>query len=300
VQDRTRFGDYRVNGGVMTATGYNDYLGRLVRRITEAMSQPLTDSSTRFKKVTEFPHIQINRAQLAEGIDSYIRTRLFNHPVDPLSDETWRILLVDPVTEHIMRVWARQLLDAEDTAIAAEAEVTHRCLSQINKLTMRESASLAVEKCIYPRLPYPSRSGGLERAFIERADRDGSVDAFCKLDEHKHAFTRLRYIKEDGLPAFYHPDFLVRCGDRIYLVETKAQGQVNSPNVRRKKRAAVAWCDKINALAPDQRSRAEWHYALVGEQVFYEWRDKGASLRQMLDFAKLRPVDERAQQVLAF
>ena len=27
VQERTRFGDYRVSGGVMTATGYNDYLG---------------------------------------------------------------------------------------------------------------------------------------------------------------------------------------------------------------------------------------------------------------------------------
>ena len=38
VQERTRFGDYRVNGGVMTATGYNDYLGRLVRRITEALN----------------------------------------------------------------------------------------------------------------------------------------------------------------------------------------------------------------------------------------------------------------------
>ena len=109
VQERSRFGDYRVNGGVMTATGYNDYLGRVVRRITEAMSQPLTDSSTKFKKVTEFPHIQINRAQLADGIDTYIRTRLFSQVIDPFTDENWRVLLVDPVTEHIMRVWARQL-----------------------------------------------------------------------------------------------------------------------------------------------------------------------------------------------
>ncbi|MFN3634353.1 MAG: DEAD/DEAH box helicase [Rhizobium rhizophilum] len=300
VQDRTRFGDYRVNGGVMTATGYNDYLGRLVRRITEAMSQPLTDSSTKFKKVTEFPHIQINRAQLADGIDRYIRTRLFDQTVDPFEEENWRVLLVDPVTEHIMRVWARQLLEAEDTATASEAEVMHRCLSEVDKLTMRESASLAVDKSIYLRLPYPSRSGGLERAFIEQADRDGSVDAFCKLNEQKHAFTRLRYIKEDGLPAFYHPDFLVRCGDVIFLVETKAQGQVNNPNVKRKKRAAVAWCDKINALTLEQRSNAEWHYALLGEQVFYEWRDKGASIKDMLNYAKLRPVDERVQSQFAF
>lgn len=300
VQERTRFGDYRVNGGVMTATGYNDYLGRIVRRITEALSQPLTDSSTKFKKVTEFPHVQINRAQLADGIDAYIRTCLFGQEIDPMDDENWRVLLVDPVTEHIMRTWARQLLEAEETATAADAEVTHRLLSEVPKLTMRESASLAVEKSIYLRLPFPTRSGGLERAFIERADRDGSVDAFCKLNEQKHIYTRLRYIKEDGLPAFYHPDFLVKCSDSIYLVETKAQGQINTPNVKRKKRAAVAWCDKINILAPEQRSNAEWYYALLGEDVFYEWRDKGASMRDMLDYAKLRPVDERVQATFTF
>jgi len=300
VQERTRFGDYRVNGGVMTATGYNDYLGRLVRRITEALSQPLTDSSRKYANDTKFPHIQINRAELADGIDRYIRARLFEMAFDPFIDENWRILLVDPVTEHILKIWARQLLEAEETATTADAEITHRHLSEVAKLTMRESSSLAVDKSIYLRLPYPSRSGGLERAFIETADRDGSVDAFCKLNEQKHTFTRLRYIKEDGLPAFYSPDFLVRCGGNIYLVETKAQGQVNTPNVKRKKRAAVSWCDKINGLAPEQRSKAEWHYVLLGEQVFYDWRDKGASIRDMLEYARLRPVDERVQATFAF
>jgi len=300
VQERTRFGDYRVGGGVMTATGYNDYLGRLVRRITEALSQPLTDSAKKYANETRFPHLQINRAWLADGIDRYIRTKLFDGGFEPLNDENWRVLLVDPVTEHILKVWARQLLDAEETAVTAEAEVTYRHLSEVPKLTMRESASLAVNKSIYLRLPYPSRSGGLERAFIETADRDGSVDAFCKLNEQKHTFTRLRYVKEDGLPAFYSPDFLVRCGDGIYLVETKAQGQVNTTNVKRKKRAAVAWCDKINGLTPEQRQNALWYYVLLGEQVFYEWRNKGASLKETLDFAKLRPVDEFVQPKLIF
>jgi type III restriction enzyme len=300
VQDRTKFGDYRVNGGVMTATGYNDYLGRIVRRITEALSQPLTDSSTKFKQVTQFPHVQINRAQLAEGIDRYIRTVLFGQTIEPLADETWRVLLLDPVTSHIIKVWARQLMDTEETAVASEAEVTHRLLSEVPKLTMRESNSLSISKSIYLRLPFPSRNGGLERAFIESADRDASVDAFCKLDEQKHSFTRLRYVKEDGLPAFYHPDFLVRCEGQIYLVETKAQGQVTTPNVVRKKRAAVSWCDRINTLAPEQRGNAEWHYVLLGEGVFYNWRDKGASVKETLDYAKLRPIDERVQAKFAF
>lgn len=110
---------------------------------------------------------------------------------------------------------------------------------------------------MYPRLPYPSRSGGLERAFMETADRDGSVGAFSKLNEQKHSFTRRRYVKEDGLPAFYYTDLLVRCGDSIYLVETKAQGQVNTPNVKRKKRSAVVWCDQhLDPRAARQRRMA--------------------------------------------
>ncbi|WP_197531808.1 hypothetical protein [Aromatoleum aromaticum] len=55
------------------------------------------------------------------------------------------------------------------------------------------------------------------------------MEAFCKIIETRHDFARLRYVKEDGLPAFYSPDFLVRCADAVYLVETKAQGCHRSP-----------------------------------------------------------------------
>lgn len=301
VQAKTRFGDYRVHGGVMTATGYNDYLARITRRITEAITlTDATGSSTKFANANRFPYLQINRAEMAEGIDTYIRTHLFTKPFDPLVDENWRVLLIDPVTEHVIKVWARAILEAEDSVIVADAEVTHRRLSEVPKLAMRQGSSVAVDKAIYLRLPYPSRSGGLEQAFIESCNRDGSVDAFCKINEQKHTFARLRYIKEDGLPAFYSPDFLVRAGDAIYLVETKAQGQLSSPNVLRKRKAAVAWCDRINALASEHRSEAEWHYVLLGEETFYNWRDKGGSIADLLAYAKLRPVAEQSQAKFVF
>jgi hypothetical protein len=47
---------------------------------------------------------------------------------------------------------------------------------------------------------------------------------------------------------------------RVHLPgETKAQGQLASPNVLRKREAAVAWCDRINGLAAEHRSDCEWH-----------------------------------------
>jgi len=39
---------------------------------------------------------------------------------------------------------------------------------------------------------------------------------------------------------------------------------------------------------------------LLGEDVFYQWRDKGASIRELLDYAKLRPADKRGLTSFAF
>lgn len=300
VQSKTRFGDYRVDGGVMTATGYNDYIGRIVRRVTELLSQPLTGSSKVFANKSNFPYIQINRAQMAAWIDAYIRQQLFGADFDPMSDENWRVLLVDAVTEHIIKVWSQKLLESEDNKVENEAEVTHRRLSEVSKLAMRKSSSLLVNKCIYERLPYPSRSGGFEKAFMEMASQGADIDAFCKINEQKHDFVHLRYVKEDGLPAFYSPDFLVRAADKIYLVETKAQAQLAHPNVQRKRRAAVAWCKRINALELEQRQKCEWTYVLLGESVFYDWRNKEASLTEILDYARIRPAEDTGQAKLAF
>ncbi len=153
---------------------------------------------------------------------------------------------------------------------------------------MRESNSLEVNKCIYQRLPYPARNGGLEKALIEWANADSSVLAFCKISENRHDFVRLRYVKEDGLTAFYSTDFLLRTDKAVYLVETKAQGQLSSPNVQRKLKAAAAWCERVNMLPAEKRSNLPWHYVLLGEGVFWEWRDKGERLAALCDFARVR------------
>ncbi|MGO6703978.1 DEAD/DEAH box helicase family protein [Rhizobium ruizarguesonis] len=301
VQARTRFGDYRVHGGVMTATGYNDFLARITRRITEAITLTDTTSSSKaFANASKFPYIQINRAELAEGIDTFVRHHLFSRTLDPLANENWRVLLIDPVTEHIIKVWARAILEAEDSVIVADAEVAYRSVSEVPKLAMRESSSLPVEKAIYLRLPYPSRNGGLEQAFMETCERDASVEAFCKINEQKHTFARLRYIKEDGLPAFYSPDFLVRTLTGNFLVETKAQGQLKSPNVLRKRKAAVAWAERINMLAAENRGGLEWNYCLLGEDTFYKWREKGGAIADLLEFAKLRPASDAGQGKFVF
>ncbi len=289
LQSSTLFGDYRVDGAVMNVNGYNEFLSRLTRRIGQALSQPLPKGN-RVAEHLAMPYLQVNTAALATALDDYIREHLFRETFEPFVDEGWRLLLLQPVVDHIVKVVGLALVRAEDHTTHGETEVRHRRLSEVPKLMVRESASLIVDKCIYERLPYPTRSGGLERAFIEWAGADTSIEAFCKISENRHDFARLRYVKDDGLPAFYFPDFMARTADGIYLAETKAQQQVNHANVQRKLKAAAAWCERINSLPSEQRGDRIWYYALVGELSFWDWKEKGARLGELLAFARSRPA----------
>src|SRR5690606_7481528 len=211
------------------------------------------------------PYLQVNTTALAAALDDYIRARLFEEDFEPFEDENWRLLLLQPVIDHIVKVFGLALVKAEERTIVGQTEVRHRRLSEVARLPMRESTSMEVSRCIYPRQAWPARNGGLERGFLEWCQADSRIEAFCKFSEHRHDFARLRYVREDGLPGFYFPDFMVRTAETIYLVETKAQQQAIHPNVQRKLRAAATWCGRINELSPYDRSGREWHYALVGE-----------------------------------
>ncbi|WP_198314771.1 MULTISPECIES: DEAD/DEAH box helicase [unclassified Acidovorax] len=289
LQSATLFGDYRVDGAVMNVGGYNDYLARLTRRISQALSEPLPKGNKIATHLAK-PYLQVNTADLTGWLDDYIWTRLFGAAFNPLEDENWRLLLLQPVVEHITKVFAVALLESEEQHTSGHTEVHARWISEVPRLMLREAHSVEVSKCIYTRLGWPARNGGLERSFIHWAQADSQVLAFCKISENRHHFARLRYVKDDGLPAFYSPDFLVRTASGIFLVETKAQQQAIHPNVQRKLKAAVAWVARINALAPEHRQGLPWHYVLLAENVVHEWQAKGAHLAELLDYARLRPL----------
>ena len=297
LQSQTLFGDYRVDGVPMQVGGYNELLSRLTRRIGQALSAPMPKGN-RVAERMPTPYLQVGTVALAAALDEYIRERLFGETFEPFVDEGWRLLLLQPVIEHVVRVFGLALVEAEEHGSAGPVEVRHRLLSEVERIPVRESVSMEVSKCIYLRQGWPARSGGLEQAFLEWAQADAGIHAFCKISEHRHDFARLRYVRDDGLPGFYIPDFLVRTADAVYLVETKAQQQVAHPNVRRKLKAATAWCRRINALAPEHRHGREWHYALIGESLFWDWRDKGARLEELLAFSRIREATATSQAAL--
>lgn len=163
--------------------------------------------------------------------------------------------------------------------------------SSVNTLCIRESYSMELEKVIYERMGYPSNKGGFEKAFSEFLDRDGSVERFLKINESQHRFASLFYIREDGLLASYHPDFIVCTASHIYIIETKGDDKVVDKNVQRKKLATVEWCKKINLLDGESRMGRTWEYVLLSESSFYKLERNGGTLE---DICKLNKVSASA------
>ena len=268
VETGTQYGDFSVDRGVMTATGYNDYLARMAVRVTESVSRTFTASSLRSSR--RYPLTQIDRPLVVDALDRYIRTELFGEPFDPHHCEAWRVLLIADVSPEIAAKFSALLASQQDTVPLHCAEVVTRHVSEATHFTARVENTVPVTKSIYPRLKVHPHSGGLERLFIAWADRDSVIEALVKVDEGNHEFLRRPYLTVDGMPANYSPDFLVRTGHEIYVVETKAHAYLAEPNVRRKQIAAAAWVEQINQLPPHLRSQRNWYYVLLSETSVHE------------------------------
>jgi type III restriction enzyme len=208
LQSATLLGDDRVDGAALNVAGHNDGLSRPTRRISQAVHEPLSKFAKTGKVATHLakPCLQVNTTTLTGWLDDCIWPCLFGDAFNPLEGsqgnahggENWRVLLLQPVVE----VHARQLSD-------------------VSRLRVREAHSMPVFKCVYTRLGWPARNSGLERALIQWAQADAQIQAFCKISENRHAFARLRYVKDDGLPVFYSPDCLVRTEDGVHEWQQK-------------------------------------------------------------------------------
>lgn len=286
----TRFGKYQVTGDLFNATCYQEYLQKMLRIIT-----------MRLNRVggKQIPMLQIGEVELVQTMDWYIRTRLFGRAFDPFQDDNWKILLSQNaiVTKHIVKQMSVAINSIHENVMQEEAEVVQHWFSEVDVLRMRESYSVEVQKCIYERQGYPAAGGGLEKAFIDFLDRDSEVEAFLKISESQHAFAVLFYIRTDGLLASYHPDFMVRTEDKVYIIETKGDNMVDDGNVRQKQLASLEWCKRINALPTDQRMNREWEYLLLPEENFYPYAQNGATLS---DLARLLQVSKAQVQGTLF
>jgi type III restriction enzyme len=226
---------------------------------------------------------------IAGTVDRYVRTRLFGDNFNPFVDNNWKVLLLKNglITDHVVKEIGKAIFSMQQSIEPTEAKVERRHFSEVAELRMRENFSLQIAKTIYERLPYPSNKGEFEKNLLEYADSDSKVEAMIKVNEYYHSFATISYIRTDGLLSLYSPDFIIKTGDKIYLVETKADKDLNDQNVKQKQLATIDWVKRINSLPPQERMSREWSYVLLGENNFYSLKSNSASISEICELAKV-------------
>ena len=293
----TRFWDYDVDIGIMTADSYNDFLARLTRKVADAVGW----WEINIKKNTKHYNLmQINLPALTKLIDDYIREKLFFSWFNPMVDNNWKVLMIDDVAKFVIKELIQVVEQAQEVEIVWEPEVIFRNISEVETIKVRKKYSIQVAKSIFDKLPYPSNKWWLEKEFIEFADTDSLTESFCKIFEFKHTFMRMRYIQESWIPAYYYPDFIVKTKEKIYLVETKATSNMNNENVKRKKNATLTYISRINKLPESLRWGKIWEYVLLSEDKFYSYKKNWANIVEMLEAAKLLDLKTMWWQVAIF
>ncbi len=280
----TRFGDYKVTGDIFTAKSYNEFLQKILHAMTVNVVKATVNGHTR-----DLPTMQIDNVALVSAIDEYIRTKLFNTEFDPFTGNNWRVLLVlkGDIISHIIKEFSVAIHNMQMDVDVSEAVVEKFWFSSVPTMMGREDFALDIVKSIYEKTFYPSNKGGLERDFLEFADNDSAVEKIVKINEYKHSFARFRYIRSDGMLATYYPDFMLKIGDKIYIVETKGNNAMSNPDVQSKQRGALDWVGKINELNPEDRMDCKWEYVLLSDTNFYSWKSRGASTSDIMEMCKL-------------
>jgi type III restriction enzyme len=109
-----------------------------------------------------------------------------------------------------------------------------------------------------------------ERDLANTVDDTDSVDVWVRL------LTKDLPIRWDG--GGYNPDFLVAEGGVRWVVETKADRDLQTANVQGKREAAQRWANHVSADTQVKRRKEEWRYLLVSETDLKEAKDDWQAL----------------------
>ncbi len=125
-----------------------------------------------------------------------------------------------------------------------------------SKRDIRRYVYSGFEKCLYPFQKFDSDS---ERRFSEILESDSTVQKWFK-----PATQQFQLYYKYGIQSerSYEPDFVVETKDRKYLVEVKAENEINDPEVQAKADAGKLFCEQASEHAKSVGSKP-WAYILI-------------------------------------
>lgn len=218
--------------------------------------------------------IQLLTGQMSEItaiVDEYVNKKLFGTAIDFSKPENYIVLNYSDLFDFIVGTVRRAIVEALGE-IQYEAKVGKvGRASDVKKIYVRESLAVPVERCIYPKLGYRRSGEGFEKKFMaEVLNVSGEVEAFLKLQERKHDLN-ISYRDQYGITRHYYPDFIVKTAERMFIVETKAEEEIQKAEsdanntIVLKARAAQSWCKTASKVNVEDQP-AEWEYLVMSDK----------------------------------
>jgi type III restriction enzyme len=233
--------------------GYNIFLSKAALAVAEAG-----------KTIILSGHL----AEIAQLIDDYVSNYLFGEQIDFDDPKNClvlnNVLIFDHVVDEIRKAILLKLGE-----LRYEQTGTWHKLSDVSRLMLRERNSIETWKTIYARQGYSAKGGGFERSFMANVlEQSVEVLAYSKLDR-RHALS-IPYRDEYGILRNYEVDFIVKTEKKIYLVETKADKDLDDKTVLLKAKAAHSWCHSASKVTPPNGilQPIEFEYLVLPEGLF--------------------------------
>ncbi|MHB8211124.1 MAG: DEAD/DEAH box helicase family protein [Acidithiobacillus sp.] len=136
-------------------------------------------------------------------------------------------------------------------------------------------------RCLYPLQKFDSDT---ERRFAVILERDA-------LKWFKPAKGQFQlYYKLGAEQPEYIPDFVAETDTTVFMAETKARSELNTPEVRAKAAAAARWCEHASDHAA-QVGGKPWKYLLIPH-------DEVAESKRLVDFSRFEVADVQDRHIL--
>jgi len=215
------------------------------------------------------------QAEVAGIIDDYVSDCCFGKKINFLDKDNYGVLNFTLVFDHIVQTIHRAIIKLIE-GYSFETKGIWAKLSEVPRIMLRESKSVVTDKSIYPRLGYQAKGGGFERDFMnDTLNPSVEVLSYAKLDR-RHRL-KITYRDYTAILRNYEVDFIVKTKDKMFLVETKGDRDINSANVAVKARAAVAWCEQASTVVPPKgiSQPQNWEYLILAQSQFESNRGLG-------------------------
>lgn len=222
------------------------------------------------------PILSAKMAEIAGIIDTYVSEYCFREHIDFSNPENYPVLTYQLVFDHIVETIRVAIIKLIKGYKFEVKKGIWGKLSDVPRTMVSESKSVETDKSIYHRNGYQTKGGGFERDFMLNVlNPSVEVLSYAKLDR-RHRL-KIAYRDHTGILRNYEVDFLAKTAGKLYLVETKADRDIDSQNVAVKAKAAVAWCKQASTVSPPAGCNQPqgWEYLLLSEGLFNNNRGMG-------------------------